>query len=387
MAINELIRRVLKCEQPNPRGAYIAPFYKQAKNVAWDYVKTFCADIPGVKFNQSELKVDLPNGARIQLYGGDNPDSLRGIYLDCCVLDEYAQCPPRLWSEVIRPALADRKGSALFIGTPYGRGNAFYDLYQRAGDADDWFRSVLTVDDTGVIEQAELDAAKAEMAEEEYNQEFLCSWDAAIRGAFYGKAMDRATAEGRITSVPYDETMQVITAWDLGINDATAIWFAQVVGREIRFIDYQEYQGMSIPAIIRELDKKPYKYSKHIAPHDIKVRELGTGTSRWETALKLGVRFDVAKQIPVIDGIDAVRTMLNRCWFDEKKCFYGLEALRAYRTEYDDKKRVYSNAPLHDWSSHGADAMRYFAVGVGATNWGLNQQFDLDYSNLNRAAI
>jgi hypothetical protein len=387
MAINELIRRVLLCKEPNPRGAYIAPFYKQAKNVAWDYLRQFTQDIPGVKFNQSELKVDFPNGARIQLYGGDNPDSLRGIYLDCCVMDEYAQCPPRLWTEVLRPALADRKGSALFIGTPYGRGNAFYDLYQLADKTNDWYRALLTANDTGVIDPDELQAAKDAMSDEEFNQEFLCSWDAAIRGAFFGKAMDLATAEGRITKVPYDETMQVITAWDLGINDATAIWFAQMVGSEIRFIDYQEYQGMSIPAIIRELDKKPYRYSRHIAPHDIKVRELGTGTSRWEVALKLGLRFDVARQLPVIDGIDAVRSMLGRCWFDEKACFYGLEALRAYRTEYDDKKRVFSNAPLHDWSSHGADAMRYFAVEVGARNMGLNSQYELDYSKLNRAAI
>jgi hypothetical protein len=283
--------------------------------------------------------------------------------------------------------LADRKGSALFIGTPYGRGNAFYDLYQLADESDEWYRALLTAHDTGVIDPKELEAAKQAMSDEEFNQEFLCSWDAAIRGAFYGKAMDKATAEGRITKVPYDETMQVITAWDLGINDATAVWFAQVIGSEIRFIDYEEYQGMSIPAIIRELDKKPYRYNKHIAPHDIKVRELGTGTSRWEVALKLGLRFDVARQIPVIDGIDAVRSMLGRCWFDEKNCFYGLEALRAYRTEYDDKKRVYSNAPLHDWSSHGADAMRYFAVEVGARNFGMNQQYDLDYSKLNKAAI
>ena len=358
-AINELIKTALIAKDRNPRVAYLCPLHKQAKTVAWEYVKDFSRSVPGVSFNESELRVDYPNNGRLQLFGADNPDALRGLYLDQVVLDEYSQMAPNAWSEVIRPALSDRKGGAIFIGTPMGMNN-FHKLYMDAGELEGWFRSIYKASDTNIIDKEELEAAKREMTIEEYEQEYECSWSAAIRGAYYGKLMQEA--EDRITKVPFDNNLPVITSWDLGIDDSTAIWFWQSIGAEIRAIDYVEFQGMGLPDIVRELTNKPYTYSQHIAPHDIKVRELGSGKSRLETAKNLGVKFDVAPNQSVAEGINALRSIIPRTWFDSEKCKNGIEALKQYRTEYDDKRGVFKVNPLHDWSSHAADSARYFAI-------------------------
>ena len=358
-AINELIKTALVTQHKNPRVAYLCPLHKQAKTVAWEYVKDFSRAIPGVAFNESELRADYPNGGRLQLFGADNPDALRGVYLDKVVLDEYSQMAPNAWSEVIRPALSDRKGGAIFIGTPMGLNN-FNRLYMDAESLDGWFRAIYKASETNIIDMEELKAAQREMTEEEYAQEYECSWSAAIRGAYYGKLMQ--DADDRIRSVPHDNNLPVITSWDLGIDDSTAIWFWQAIGSEIRAIDYEEYQGMGLPDIVRELTNKPYTYSQHIAPHDIKVRELGSGKSRLETARNLGVKFTVAPNQSIAEGINAVRSILPRTWFDYEKCKHGIEALKQYRTEYDDKRGVFRVNPLHDWSSHAADSARYFAI-------------------------
>jgi len=313
-------------------------------------------------YNKGELCANFPNGARIQLHGADNPDTFRGQYSDSVVLDEVAQMSPRMWSEVIRPALADRKGRALFIGTPFGRNNLFYDLFEKAAELEDWNRQLWTCYDTDAIDPDELATLAKEMSPEEFEQEMLCSWSAQVKGAYYAKALDKAEREDRICSVPYQEEVPVGTAWDLGINDSTSIWFWQICGREIHFIDYKEFTGSGLPDILRELKTYPYIYDTHIGPHDLKVRELGSGVSRLETAARLGIKFNVARNIPVIDGISGVRDVLGRCWFDEKKCRQGLEALRLYRSEWDDVKRVASLRPVHDWTSHASDALRYFAV-------------------------
>lgn len=364
LAICKLVHDVQECDLPMPRGHYFAPFLKQARSIAWDYLKLITSPLPGMKYNKSELSAEFPNGARIQLHGADNPDTFRGQYSDSVVLDEVAQMSPRMWGEVIRPALADRQGKALFIGTPFGRMNLFYELFERAGELEGWYRQLWTVEDTGIIEPGELAMLKAEMSREEYQQEMMCSWSAQVRGAYWAEKLDLADQENRVCSVPYDESVPVGTAWDLGMNDATAIWFWQVAGREIHLIDYQEYTGMGLPDIIRDLQSRPYIYDMHIGPHDIRVKELGSGAARIDTARSLGVNFTVARNIPVIDGISAVRDMLGRCWFDEQKCRQGLEALRLYRSEWDDVKRVLSLRPVHDWTSHAADAFRYLAVEI-----------------------
>ena len=375
-AINQLIKDAFTCPHSNPRAAYLAPLYRQAKSVAWDYLKEFTRVIPGAKFNEQELRADFPGGVRIQLYGCDSPDSLRGIYLDSVCLDEYAQMSPRVWSEVVRPALSDRKGRAIFIGTPMGH-NAFYDRYAACDELEGWFSAMYKASDTGVVDEVELAAAKREMTEAEYLQEFECSWSAAIRGAYWAKEMQTAHDENRITTVPYDENYQVTTSWDLGIKDSTVIWFAQEVGTEIRFINCMAFQGVGLPDMVRELNKLPYIYAQHKAPHDIKVRELGSGKSRLETAQSLGINFDITPMMPVQDGIQAVRSLLKRAVFDRDKCKDGIEALIQYRSEYNDKRAIFSKAPLHDWCSDYADSMRYYATCPSSSGY----SGDLDYSN------
>ena len=360
-AINELIKQAAKNDKKMPRYAYVAPYYKQAKQIAWDYLKDFTRPIPGIKVNESELRVDFPWGARIQLFGADSPDSMRGLYLDGVVLDEYADMSPRIFSEVLRPALSDREGSAIFIGSAKG-GTPFYDLWEVVKDDPAWFVRVYKASETGVIAEAELADAKKIMDEDEFNQEYECSWTASIKGAYYGKQMAEAQEQDRVGKVPYDPRLSVNTAWDLGVGDATAIWFFQTLGPEIRIIDYYEESGEGLPHYAKVLDEKGYKYGEHWAPHDIQVRELGSGKSRIETAKMLGITFRIVPNLSIDDGINAVRNTIPRCWFDAKACELGLQALRNYRKEYDDRRQEYKPRPLHDWSSHAADAFRYLAV-------------------------
>jgi hypothetical protein len=362
-AINELIKQAVKNTQKMPRYAYVAPYYKQAKQIAWDYLKDFTRPIPGIKVNESELRVDFPWGARIQLFGADSPDSMRGLYLDAVVLDEYADMSPRIFSEVLRPALSDREGSAIFIGSAKG-GTPFYDLWERVKDEPDWFVKVYKASETGVISTAELEDARKVMDEDEFAQEYECSWTASIKGAYYGKQLADAQTDDRIGKVPYDPRLPVHTAWDLGVGDSTAIWFYQVLGQEIRIIDFHEDSGEGLPYYAKILDEKGYKYGEHWAPHDIQVRELGSGKSRIETAKMLGIQFRIVPNLSIDDGINAVRNTIPRCWFDAKKCELGLQALRNYRKEYDDRRQEYKPRPLHDWSSHAADAFRYLAVSL-----------------------
>ena len=203
MAINHLLRDAILCTKNNPRFFYIAPTYRQAKQIAFDYLKTFAGKIPMVRFHETELRCDLPNGARIQLLGSENPASLRGIYCDGVVLDEMADMPESLFPEVIRPALSDRKGYALFIGTPRGH-NAFYDLFSAAEQQDDWHTALYKASDTGILDLEELEAARSMMTSDQYAQEYECSWVANVPGAVYGKELQELQEGGRIASVPYD---------------------------------------------------------------------------------------------------------------------------------------------------------------------------------------
>lgn len=364
--IMDLVDAALRCEKPNPRFAYIAPFYAQAKDVAWAYFKQFTAPIPGVEVHESELRIDLPNGARLRLYGADNYDRMRGVYFDGAVLDEYGDMDPRAWAEVIRPALSDRKGWATFIGTPKGR-NHFYEIWQAAKEnPSEWFTLMLRASETGLLPPEELEDARKVMTPEQYEQEYECSFDAAILGAYYGREMQRLEAEGRIRSVPYDPSLPVYTGWDLGLDDATAIWFVQVAGAEVRVIDYLETNNEALSSIARSLlNERPYMYGEHYLPHDAEIRELMTAKSRKDTLESLGVRpVRVAPRQNVEEGINAVRNLLPRCVFDEKKCARGIEALRNYQREWDDKLKTFRKTPRHDWASHGADAFRYLAISL-----------------------
>ena len=364
--INKLIRKAAECSLMNPRFGYLAPYYIQAKDIAWNYLKEYAAPIleHGGKVNESELSLTFAhNGATIRLYGADNAERLRGLYFDGLAADEAQDIRPSVLTQIIMPALSDRKGWLDLSGTPKGWENLLGKTYQRAKDDPDWFVQVLKASETGLIDKGELQQLRASMPENEYLQEMECSFDAAITGAYYAREIQAAEEEGRLSTVPHEPSVRVQTFWDLGISDSMSIWFAQVVGREVRVIDYYEAAGHGLDHYVRVLSEKPYVYDRHWAPHDIQVRELGSGRSRLEVAASLGIRFDITPNISVKDGIDALRMLLPRCWIDSRKCAIGIEALKSYREKFDDKRGI-SLGPLHDWSSHAADAARYMAVAL-----------------------
>ena len=236
---------------------------------------------------------------------------------------------------------------------------------ETANGSDQWYYKIVKASESQLVKAEELDAAKAQMTPEQYEQEYECSFTAAIIGAYYGKLLADADDAGRITRVPYDPAYPVHTAWDLGINDSTAIWFAQVFrGGSINIIDYYENGGVGLDHYAEVLRQKDYHYGDHLAPHDIEVRELGSGKSRLETAFSLGIRFRVIPKMKVADGINAARMMMPKCFFDRDKCNDGVEMLRQYRQEWDERKKVFRDHPRHDFTSHAADAFRYLAVGL-----------------------
>ena len=365
-AINHLIRAAMLCGKESPRYAYVAPTYSQAKRVAFDYLLKFTEPLTPTA-NISELRVDF-YGRRISLYGADNPDSLRGIYLDGVVLDEVGDMNPKVWNEVLRPALTDRLGWALFIGTPKGA-NHFKDLRDRAEKEEGWALLEFKASQTGIISPEELEAAKKEMGDDKFATEFECSFNAAIEGAYYGAILNTLAPE-RFTEFATDNLCKTYTAWDLGVGDSTAIWVCQVAGQERRLIDFVENHGQGLDWYVNWIKQNDYTKAEHILPHDVEVRELGTGKSRKEVLQDLGLNITVCPRMSIDDGIQAVRRLLPNCYF-HPRTKQGTDALRNYRREYDEKRNVYYDKPLHDWSSHAADAFRYLAVGLNTTStWG-----------------
>ena len=367
--INRLIRSAAVCEAINPRFGYLAPYFVQAKDIAWGYLKQYAQPVLalGGKVNESDLSVQFGhNGAQIRLYGAENAERLRGLYFDGVVADEAQDIPPSVLTQIIMPALADRQGWLDLSGTPKGWGNLLGVTFKRAQDDPEWFVQVLKASQTGIIASDELARLRKAMPENEYLQEFECSFDAAITGAYFAAELQKAEADGRLTKVPHDPVLRTHTVWDLGVSDSTCIWFWQQVGREIRVIDYYEASGYGLDHYARVLDGKGYLYGKHWAPHDIAVREFGTGRSRMETAAGLGINFDTVPNLPIKDGVDAARMTIPRMWFDAAKCALGIDALRQYREKVDVKRGVHMG-PLHDWTSHAADAFRYLCVALQET--------------------
>lgn len=369
LAVNHLQKAATLCEKPRPRFAYIAPTYAQGKSISWDYMKHYAGPIPGHTVHESELRINYPDtgtgGAQVRIFGADNPDSLRGMYFDGVVLDEYGLMRPTLFSEVIRPALSDRQGWAFFIGTPNGK-NQFYDIVQEAKSNPAWFYAEYKASDTGYVTDEELAAARQVMTADEYAQEYECSFEASVKGAVFARELQAIRESGRITRVPFDPALPVDTDWDLGVGDATAIWFSQsLYTGEVRLIDYYENSGVGLPHYLQLLndkrDKCGYVYGEHWAPHDIDVKELGTGLSRRETAFQLGLNFHVTPKRALDDGIHAARMLLPRCYFDDKTK-HGIEALQSYRWDYNTRINEFKPMPVHDWASHAADAFRGLAV-------------------------
>lgn len=358
--IGELLTRALASSKPSPRYAYIAPFLKQAKAVAWQYLLEYSASIR-VNKNEAELWVELPNGARITIYGADNPDAIRGIYLDGIVLDEFADMRPSFWGAIIRPLLADRKGWCVFIGTPKGH-NAFYDIYQSSKGEDGWFSLMLRASESGLLDVGELDDARRSMSEDQYNQEFECSFEAAIVGAIYGKEMGIMRAQNRICKVPYNPAFEVHTAWDIG-GDGTSIWFYQEVGKEPRLIDLYEATGSQLSDEVKELKERKYNYGAHVLPHDAGHASVRTGMTMKKQLEQLGLtNLVVLPRDDIEPGINLVKPLLAQLWIDEEKCQSGIEALINYQRKWDEERRVFSKIPLHNWASHTSDALRYLAI-------------------------
>lgn len=376
-AINHLIRECFRCGDAEQRYAYIAPTYKQAKTVAWDILRYYGRQVPKTKFNEAELRCDFPNGSRITLFGADNPDSLRGIGLWGVVFDEYSQQPSNIYSEIILPTLAEHDGFSIWIGTPKGK-NDFYRIYSQFGIDDEkwqgmdeekkkeaeemWFRVKLGINDTGILGEKYLERARMKMTEDEFNQEFMCSFEGSLKGAYYSNELRTAYQEKRVRAVPWEPLLPVTTAWDLGMDDSTAIGFFQITGSEVRVIDYYENSGHGLEHYIKIIKEKPYLYERHIAPHDIAVREYTSGRSRIESAELLGINFDIAPKLSAQDGRNAVKMMFPKFYFDELKCEDLLRKLSQHTKEWDDKGGKWKDKAKHDFTSHAADMLRYFAT-------------------------
>ena len=373
--VNHLLRAAIMTRHPAAQFAYVAPTYKMAKRIAWKYLKHYAGRVHGFKASTSELTVGLGNGSSIMLMGADSVDDLRGIYLHGSILDEYALMSPRLFPEVILPTLMDYEGFCIQSGTPLGN-NQLKRSYIAARDGlDGWRAHLLRASDTRAFPNHVLERARANMSPEQYAQEFECSFDAVVKGAYYGELMAAADRAGRITKVDYDPALGVICAVDLGMRDAFACGFFQehASANQVRMINYVEFHGKGLPQVKAEIDKLPYKVAHWIGPHDLAVRELGTGRSRIEVARGLGMNFAVAANLPLEDGREAVRQVLPSLWIDAVKCETFIDAMRQHRALFDEDKEIEDAKPVHDWTSHPADMFRYYCVTrprYSLSNWG-----------------
>ena len=366
---------------------HMLPTALQARKVVWDGIdrngrrvidQVFPPEVRKAVNNQ-EMKMELEGGSIWQCVGSDNYDSLVGANPVGVVFSEYSIANPAAW-DYIRPILAENGGWAIFIFTPRGR-NAGYNIYKMAQKNPKWFCQKLSIDDTDVISDEVLqDEREAGMSEAMIQQEFYCAFDVPIEGAYFGNVLNRAHKDGRVGRVPIEPHLPVHTAWDLGIGDAMAIWFVQATGKEIRLIHYYEHTGEGLAHYINYLmtwaKENNVRYGEHFAPHDIQVRELSSGKSRLDTAREMGIRFTVVKRHAIDDGIEAVRRLFPRFWIDEVSCDQGLICLSDYTKVWDDKKMMFQDKPLHNYASHGADALRYFAMGWRESMTGDRPRFD-----------
>lgn len=359
---------------------YIFPTYSQAKKVIWDSITNsgerildYVPDEVATK-NSAEMKIRFKNGSLLQLVGSDNIDSLMGTNPQGVVFSEYALQDPRAY-QYIRPILTANGGWALFISTPRGK-NSLWELYQIAQHAPDWFCYKLTVEDTGHIALEEIEKERREgiMSDDLIQQEYYCSFEMGVEGSYYAKYLDTMRIKGQIGIVPWEAGFKVHTAWDLGVRDSTSIIFFQTIGQAVRIIDYYEKSKEGLEHYIKIINSKPYTYGKHIAPHDIAVREWGSGMTRLEKARNLGLKFTVAPDVSIVDGIEAVRSSFSKIWIDEVACKDLIKALENYRQEFDVKKKIYKSQPLHSWASHAADAMRYLCISLPKTRDGLTPE-------------
>jgi hypothetical protein len=360
------LRHAIVCKKPLPRSVHILPYAVQwGRTGLWDQLVSAAESIPGCEVRKAAMSVKLPNGGTFVCGGADNQDTWRGGYADHVTIDEADDCPPSMVPLVVEPMLADRDGVLVRSGTPKGRG-VLQAAYDRARVTPGHSSYLLDYTKTKALSDSAIERLKMEMTEEEFASELCCSFEAPNSGSYYGKLMQAAEDEGRIGNVPHEPTLRVWTSWDLGIDDSTAIWFVQTLrSGEWRVIDYIEGSGEALEYYVRLLQARGYAYERHLLPHDAEVRELGSGRSRTETLHGLGVKpTRIVRQHNVADGIQAVRAVLPRCWFDAGRCALGIRALRNYRREWNENAQTWRSNPVHDHASHGADSMRYMALGV-----------------------
>jgi phage terminase large subunit len=357
---------------------HMLPEYEQGRKAIWTAVnphtgkrridEAFPLEIRE-NTNDQQMFIRFKNGATWQVVGSDNYNSVVGSPPYGVVMSEWALANPSAWA-YLEPILLENDGWSLFLYTSRGK-NHGYSLYQAALRDPEWHVERQTAEQTGVFDPVKLQKAKnslialygEEDGEALFEQEYFCSFEAAVIGSYYGRLIARLERDGKIVSVPYNPNYPVQTAWDLGVDDATVVWFVQIIDHEIRVIDYLEVRNQSLLDTARELLKKPYAYAEHYLPHDVETREQTTAKTRKQALEEVGLRpIRAGSQLPVSDGINAVRNLLPRCVFDAKKCEKGLNALREYRVDWDDKLKTPRKNPLHNWASHPADAFRELAV-------------------------
>lgn len=352
---------------------YFLPTYTQGKKIIWDGITN-----NGMKFldfvpepliesqNSQELKLSLINGSIIQIIGTDNYNSVRGTNPVGCVFSEFAFQHPMAW-EVVKPILKVNDGWAVFNTTPNGKNHA-YDLFQAVQGDDRWFTEVLTIEDTDVLNKKDMDEERDEgMTEEMIQQEYYCSFDVGTIGAYYVPQVRQARTEGRICRLPIERHVPIDLFLDLGRNDATAIVFVQTIGKEIRIINYFENNGEDVAYYAKTLDEYGYRYGTMYLPHDATHSRMESRKTIQKQFEEAGFTTRIVKKSSINNGIQQLRKMFPRLWFDEEKTKYLLKAMENYHKEYDEVAKVFKDKPRHDWSSHACDAMRYLAVGYQET--------------------
>lgn len=372
---------------------YFFPTSRLGRRILWDGAnkegKRFVDYIPPELIqgqpNSVEMKIELKNGSVIQIMGTENIINV-GINPIGCVFSEFSLQDPKTW-DFVRPILRENEGWAVFNFTPRGKNHAF-DLFNMARDNDDWFCQRLSIEDTGVLTETDMDMERNEgMSENLIQQEYYCNFDQGIEGAFYAKHLNQAEKEERVTHVPYDPYTPVDTYWDLGVSDSTAIIFAQNVGQEIHIIDTYSNEGEGLDHYARVVENKAkeglWQYGGHYAPHDIQVRELGHGArTRLQMAREMGLNFQIVPNLSIHEGIEMARGMFHKLWIDRKNCSYLIKCLENYHRVFNERLNVFSDKPCHDWSSHYADAFRYMGVMQNKTR--RKQMTEADAAELER---
>lgn len=355
---------------------YVLPTYSQAKKVIWDAINNdgfrIIDYIPKeliASMNSQEMKIRLINGSLFQLIGSDNIDSLMGTNPKIVVFSEFALQTPDAW-DFIRPILKVNKGYAIFISTPRGR-NHFYDLFRTAQSTEGWFAEKLTIDDTHVLSSIDMEQERKDgMSEELLLQEYYCSFDRGVEGSYYSKLLEKMREQERVCVIPYDPYKMVFTSWDLGWDDATAIIFFQMDSSgTIKIIDAEQHSNKTLAWYKDLLLKKGYKYGAHLFPHDVEqVDGLSTGCTRREILEDLQIPVTTVKRNSIADGIETVKSIMSSRLYINEKCTELIKSIDNYHKDWDDKHKVYSNKPRHDWSSHYCDSLRYLAEGLSLIN-------------------